>query len=195
MFLNVCALSGVIKHSEPLQTQSRSGLHSNPQKPQSVASDLGDITSWLQNVIPALECSHQAGPAGSIEDMAARAQELMVKMNNRYSKWNDSWPAFVLTILVLQEMQEMFAHYKSVIASVNLQAQETPDLQEGLVAMNRDWSRACAGLQQRDTSLRKMLMHCQVRENTRDPLKSPSAFIVSGMTYVLMLLLVFLCVF
>lgn len=72
---------------------------------------------------------------------------------------------FIFVDALLQEMQKMFTRYKSIMLSVNLRAQEAPDLQERLVDMNRNWSRACTGLQQWDNSLRKTLMCCQVRRN------------------------------
>ncbi|XP_059211817.1 nesprin-1 [Centropristis striata] len=128
--------SGVIERWELLRAQSRSDLRAGPQEPQHLTADLDDITSWLENVTPELERHRQSDPAASIEDMAARAKEL-------------------------KEMQKMFAHYKSVMLSVNLRAQEAPELQDRLAAMNRDWSRACTGLQQWDSSLRKTLTRCQ----------------------------------
>ncbi|XP_071323734.1 nesprin-2a isoform X2 [Trachinotus anak] len=128
--------SGVIERWELLQAQSRSNQQAGPQEPQQLASDLDDITSWLENVIPEVDRLQLSNPAASIEDMEARAKEL-------------------------KEMQKMFTHYKSIMLSVNLRAQEAPELQERLAGMNRDWSRACTGLQQWDTSLRKTLMRCQ----------------------------------
>ncbi|XP_076613023.1 nesprin-2a [Chaetodon auriga] len=128
--------SGVIERWELLRAQSRSDLHAGPQEPQQLRSDLDDLTSWLGNVMPELERRLQSDPAASIEDMAARAKEL-------------------------KEMQRTFTRYKSVMLSVNLRAQEAPELQERLAGVNRDWSRASTGLQQWDTSLRKTLMRCQ----------------------------------
>lgn len=63
-------------------------------------------------------------------------------------------------------MQKTFTHYKSIMLSINLRAQEAPELQDKLTSMNRDWSRACTGLQQWDTSLRKTLLRCQVKRQT-----------------------------
>ncbi|XP_078030046.1 nesprin-2a isoform X4 [Epinephelus lanceolatus] len=126
--------SGVIERWELLQAQSRSDQH--PQEPRQLTSDLDEITSWLGNTIPELERLQQSDPAASIEDMAARA-------------------------VAVKEMQKKFTHYKSIMLSANLRAQEAPELQERLAGMNRDWSRACTGLQQWDTSLRKTLMRCQ----------------------------------
>lgn len=63
----------------------------------------------------------------------------------------------------LQEIQKMFTHYKSIMLSVNLRAGESPEAPEKRTRMNREWSRACTGLQQWDASLRKKLMQCQVR--------------------------------
>ncbi|XP_035851599.1 nesprin-2 [Sander lucioperca] len=128
--------SGVIERWELLQARSRSDLHASSQEPQHLTSDLNDITSWLENVTPELERLQQSDPAAGIKDMAARAK-------------------------ALKEMQKMFTRYKSIMLSVNLRAQEAPDLQERLVDMNRNWSRACTGLQQWDNSLRKTLMCCQ----------------------------------
>uniref|UniRef100_UPI0037E98A37 nesprin-2a n=1 Tax=Semicossyphus pulcher TaxID=241346 RepID=UPI0037E98A37 len=128
--------SGVIERWELLKAQSRTDLHADSREPQPLTSDLDDITSWLESVMPHLEHLQQSEPAASIEEMAARAKEL-------------------------KEMQKTFAHYKSIMLSVNLRAAEAPELQERLAGMNRDWSRACTGLQQWDTSLRRTLMRCQ----------------------------------
>lgn len=84
--VNACALSGVIERWELLQAQSRSDQHAGPQEPQRLTSDLDDITSWLENVIPALESLRQSDPAVSIEDMAARAKELKVKSEDKYNR-------------------------------------------------------------------------------------------------------------
>ncbi|XP_062293145.1 nesprin-2 isoform X5 [Scomber scombrus] len=128
--------SGVIERWELHQAQSRTDLDAGPEEPQKLATDLDDITSWLENVIPELDRLQQSDPAASIDDMAARAKEL-------------------------KEMHKTFARYKSIMLSVNLRAPEAPELQERMAAMNRDWSRACTGLQQWDNSLRKTLMCCQ----------------------------------
>ncbi|XP_060907682.1 nesprin-2-like isoform X3 [Labrus mixtus] len=128
--------SGVIERWELLKAQSRSDLHADSQESPQFTSDLDDITSWLESVIPHLERLQQSEPAVGMEEMAARAKEL-------------------------KEMQKTFTHYKSIMLSVNLQAQEAPELQERLAGMNRDWSQACTGLQQWDTGLRKTLMQCQ----------------------------------
>lgn len=76
--VNVCALSGVIERWELHQAQSMSDQHAGPQEPQQFTSDLDDITSWFENVIPMLESLLQSEPAVSIEDMAVRATELKV---------------------------------------------------------------------------------------------------------------------
>uniref|UniRef100_A0A3Q3FRB2 KASH domain-containing protein n=1 Tax=Labrus bergylta TaxID=56723 RepID=A0A3Q3FRB2_9LABR len=128
--------SSVIERWELLKAQSRSDLHADSQESPQFTSDLDDITSWLESVIPHLERLQQSEPAVGMEEMAARAKEL-------------------------KEMQKTFTHYKSIMLSVNLKAQEAPELQERLAGMNRDWSQACTGLQQWDTGLRKTLMQCQ----------------------------------
>ncbi|KAK5852700.1 hypothetical protein PBY51_006550 [Eleginops maclovinus] len=127
---------GVIERWELLQAQSRSDLNADSQEPQNLSSDLDDITSWLENVTPELERLQQSDPAASIEDMAARAKEL-------------------------KDMQKMFTRYKSIMLSVNLRAQEAPELQQRAAAMNRGWSQASSSLQLWDSSLRSTLMRCQ----------------------------------
>ncbi|XP_058468686.1 nesprin-2-like isoform X4 [Solea solea] len=129
--------SGVIERWELLQAQSRSDQLTGPQELQQLTSDLDHLTSWLESAIPELERPHcSSTAAASIADMEARAREL-------------------------KEMQRMFTHYKSIMLSVNLRAQEAPELQQRLLSMNRDWSRVCTGLQQWDAGLRKTLMRCQ----------------------------------
>ncbi|XP_037606336.1 nesprin-2-like isoform X2 [Sebastes umbrosus] len=128
--------SGVIERWELHQAQSRSDLRAGPPEPRDLTSDLDDITSWLENVTPELERFRQSDPAASIDDMAARAKKL-------------------------KEMQKVFTRYKSIMLSVNLRAQGDAELQERVAGMNRDWSRACAGVQQWDTDLKKTLMRCQ----------------------------------
>uniref|UniRef100_A0A7N6ABB2 KASH domain-containing protein n=1 Tax=Anabas testudineus TaxID=64144 RepID=A0A7N6ABB2_ANATE len=133
--------SGVIERWELIKAQPRSDQQDGPQQPHQLTSDLHDITVWLENLIQKLDCLQQSEPAIGIEEMEAKAKEL-------------------------KEMQKMFTRYKSVMLSVNLRAQVAPGLQEKLANMNRDWSRACTGLQQWDTSLRKTLMRCQRRESS-----------------------------
>lgn len=64
-------------------------------------------------------------------------------------------------------MQRRFAHYKSLMLSVNLRAETAPDLQQRLCSMNRDWCRVSTGLQQWDAALRKTLMNSQVSGSVR----------------------------
>uniref|UniRef100_H2MTR4 KASH domain-containing protein n=1 Tax=Oryzias latipes TaxID=8090 RepID=H2MTR4_ORYLA len=122
--------AGVIERWELVRAQSRQ--QAGPQEPQQLTSDLDDITSWLEAVIPELELLQHS------ENVADRTT--------------------ALTFFFLQEMQKMFAHYKSTMLSLNLQAEEAPDR---LMAVNREWSRASTALQQWDCSLRKTLMRCQ----------------------------------
>ncbi|XP_069371611.1 nesprin-2a isoform X5 [Paralichthys olivaceus] len=128
--------SGVIERWELLQARSRSDRHAGSQEPQQLGSDLDDLTSWLENTIPELDRLQLSKSAASIADMEARAREL-------------------------REMQRMFTHYKSIMLSVNLRAQEAPELQQRLLDMNRDWSRVSTVLQRWDSGLKKTLMRCQ----------------------------------
>ncbi|KAM9703427.1 nesprin-2-like [Menidia menidia] len=128
--------SGVIERWELLRAQSRCDQQADPGGPRQLPSDLDDITSWLESVTPELERLLKSDPAAGIEDMEARAKEL-------------------------KEMQKAFAHYKSIMLAVNLRAEPAPELQVRLLSLNRDWSRACTGLQQWDASLRRTLMSCQ----------------------------------
>ncbi|MEQ2210165.1 hypothetical protein XENOCAPTIV_009194, partial [Xenoophorus captivus] len=127
--------SGVIERWELLRAQSRCD-QSGTQDPQQITFDLDNIASWLESVNPELEYLLQSEPTGSVEDMEARTKEL-------------------------KEMEKVFCHYKAIILSVNLRAKEAPELQETLARVNREWSRACTGLQQWENSLRKKLICCQ----------------------------------
>ncbi|CAN9507959.1 unnamed protein product [Ophioblennius macclurei] len=123
--------SGVIERWELLQAQTDS-----PQEPPHLQSQLHDVTSWLETVTPELERLRRSDPPASIQEMEARAKEL-------------------------KEMQKKFARYKSIMLSVNVRAEEAPELQESLTSANRDWSRACTSLQQWDAGLRKTLLRSQ----------------------------------
>ncbi|XP_014859415.1 PREDICTED: nesprin-2-like isoform X6 [Poecilia mexicana] len=128
--------SGVIERWELLRAQSRCSQQSGTLDPQQMTFDLDDLTSWLETVIPELERLSQSEPAGGIEDMESRAKEL-------------------------KEMEKAFCHYKAIMLSVNLQAKEAPETQDRVARANRDWSRACTGLQRWDHSLRRKLIRCQ----------------------------------
>lgn len=123
----------MIERWELLEAQTRTNLQAGPQDPQQLTSDLDDITSWLESVIPGLEALQRSDPAAGVEDMTATAKEL-------------------------KEMQKVFTRYKSMMLSVNLRGQGVPELQRRLSDVNRGWSRACTGLQQWDTGLRRTLM-------------------------------------
>ncbi|XP_029705649.1 nesprin-2-like [Takifugu rubripes] len=58
-------------------------------------------------------------------------------------------------------MQQLFSQHKPIVLRLNQLAPEAPELQDGLDAVNRDWSRARSFLQQWDASLRKTLTNCQ----------------------------------
>ncbi|XP_041832728.1 nesprin-2-like [Melanotaenia boesemani] len=128
--------SGVIERWELLRAQSRCDKQAGPRELQQLTSELDDITSWLEKIMPELHRLQKSDPAGSIEDLEARAREL-------------------------KEMHKVFAHYKSIMLSVNLREEEAPELQERVASMNTDWSKACTGLQRWDSSLRRTLMRCQ----------------------------------
>ena len=70
-------MSGVIERWQLLQAQP--GSDQPAQELHLLSSDLDDITSWLESVIPALESLGQSDPAVSFEDMAAGAKELKVR--------------------------------------------------------------------------------------------------------------------
>lgn len=166
----LCFLSGVIERWELLQAQSRSEQHAGSLDPQQLTSHLDDITSWLETVIPALENHQKSDSAASIEDMTAKAKDLKVSLKPENHRSDKKLSVFVavLTDCLSQELHKMFTRYKSIMLSINLRAQEAPELQGRLGQMNRDWSRACTSLQQWDTSLRKTLMRCQVRLTKQD---------------------------
>lgn len=66
----------MIERWELVRAQSRQ--QAGPQEPQQLTSDLDDITSWLEAVIPELELLQQSDPAASISDMEDRAKEIKV---------------------------------------------------------------------------------------------------------------------
>ncbi|XP_037541118.1 nesprin-1 [Nematolebias whitei] len=103
---------------------------------QSQEPDLDDITSWLENTIPELDRLLRSDPAVSIKDMEAKAKEL-------------------------KEKERVFSHYKSIMQMINLKTKDAPEHQEKQARVNRNWSKACARLQQWDSSLRKALIRCQ----------------------------------
>lgn len=155
------ALSGVIERWELLQAQSRS-----PQEACHLPSALSDITSWLEKVTPELKRLQQLEPAASIEDMASSATKLKVRITTKYNRaelLRFFLSYYVIMDILPQEMQRTFTRYKSIMLSVNLRAQEAAELEEGLAGMNRDWGRACAGLQQWESRLRETLTRCKVR--------------------------------
>lgn len=85
----VAALSGVIERWELHEAQSRTDLDTGPEEPKKLASDLDDITSWLESVIPELDRLQQSDPAASIDDMAARAKDLKVIIKSQYNSSHD----------------------------------------------------------------------------------------------------------
>lgn len=154
----------MIERWELLQAQPRSDQQDAAQQHQQLTSDFNDITLWLDNMITKLDFLQQSDPAISIEGLEAKAKELKVEFKTKHNRSDVKYSIclFLFICLLLQEMQKVFTRYKSAMLSVNLRAQVAPELQEELAHMNRDWSRACTGLQQWDTSLRKTLMRCKV---------------------------------
>lgn len=75
----------MIERWELHQAQPRRDQHAGPQEPQKLTRDLDDIISWLENVILELDRLQRSDPAGSIDDMAARAKELKVTIKSEYS--------------------------------------------------------------------------------------------------------------
>uniref|UniRef100_A0A3Q2PMA9 KASH domain-containing protein n=1 Tax=Fundulus heteroclitus TaxID=8078 RepID=A0A3Q2PMA9_FUNHE len=132
--------SGVIERWELRRAQSRSS-----PDPQQMTSDLDKLTSWLQSVVPELD---------------------RLLQSKVYFPLNHVLCIHIL-VLRLQEMDKAFCHYKAIMLSVNLQAKDAPELQGRVARANRDWSRACTGLQQWDHSLRERLIRCQVRRNAK----------------------------
>ncbi|XP_053737451.1 nesprin-2 isoform X3 [Synchiropus splendidus] len=122
--------SGVIERWELIQAQSR-----NQQRSGLSDSDLHDVTSWLEAVVPELE-RHLQSDSTDMDELLAGASDL-------------------------KEMQRDSAHIKSLVMSLNLSAPSEPGQQERLALANRAWSRVCTGLQRWDTSLRARLLRCQ----------------------------------
>ncbi|XP_050993997.1 nesprin-2 isoform X3 [Labeo rohita] len=136
--------SGVIERWELLQAQAVSKEQCSSRDPQQLTSDLHDITSWLDRVIPELDRLQKPETAVSVVILEERVKQL-------------------------KEMQKTFARYKTMMLSLNLGGRElqqgatggAPELQEGMRSMNCRWTEACEGLEGWEDSLRTTLGRCQ----------------------------------
>ncbi|XP_030628013.1 nesprin-2a [Chanos chanos] len=136
--------SGVLERWELLQAQALSQEQSCSRDPQQMTSDLQDINTWLGRVTPELEKLQKPETSVSVRIMEAKVRQL-------------------------KEMQKAFAHYKTLMLSLNLGSRdlqqaknpESQELQESMRNMNRGWTEACAGLESWEDSLRLTLMRCQ----------------------------------
>ncbi|RXN16299.1 nesprin-2-like protein [Labeo rohita] len=134
----------VIERWELLQAQAVSKEQCSSRDPQQLTSDLHDITSWLDRVIPELDRLQKPETAVSVVILEERVKQL-------------------------KEMQKTFARYKTMMLSLNLGGRElqqgatggAPELQEGMRSMNRRWTEACEGLEGWEDSLRTTLGRCQ----------------------------------
>uniref|UniRef100_A0AAY5L3K3 Spectrin repeat containing, nuclear envelope 2b n=1 Tax=Esox lucius TaxID=8010 RepID=A0AAY5L3K3_ESOLU len=139
--------TGVIERWELLQAQAHSDelcIKQDLQQWQKLNSDLAEITSWLNHVLPELERLQRLTPATSVRDMEGNIGRL-------------------------KEMQKTFNSYKSLMISINLRGQdlqaggfaELQELQETLRTANHSWTQACAGLDSWEERLHSALMQCQ----------------------------------
>ncbi|XP_077075807.1 nesprin-2a [Siphateles boraxobius] len=134
--------SGVIERWELLQAQAVSKEQCCTRDPQQLTSDLHDITSWLDRVIPELDRLQKPETSASVKVLEERVKQL-------------------------KEMQKTFACYKTKMLSLNLGGRELQqgstghELQDGLRNMNHRWTEACAGLEGWEDSLRNTLGRCQ----------------------------------
>uniref|UniRef100_A0A4W4EGC1 KASH domain-containing protein n=1 Tax=Electrophorus electricus TaxID=8005 RepID=A0A4W4EGC1_ELEEL len=133
---------GVIERWELLQArEQRSSGH-----PQQLTSHLHDVTSWLGRVTPELETLLDAEVPVTLELLEDQVKHL-------------------------KELQKAFAHYKTLMLSMNLGSREPQQEVTGeglrrhdsLGGMNQAWATACASLEAWESRLRTSVLHCQVR--------------------------------
>ncbi|KAF4070784.1 hypothetical protein AMELA_G00277550 [Ameiurus melas] len=137
--------SRVIERWELLQAQTVREEQCYSRDREQLTSDLHDITSWLDQVIPELEKLQNAETTCvSVQIMEARVKHL-------------------------KDMQKAFARYKTLMLSLNLGGRElkcetgpeVQQVQEDLCSMNQSWNKACTSLDEWEDNLRKSFMHCQ----------------------------------
>nr|XP_043904166.1 nesprin-2-like [Solea senegalensis] len=136
--------TGVIQRWELLQAQkvhAASDVRQDVEQWQKLNSDLCDVTSWLEQLLPELDELQRIPASTDIRDVEDNVRKLKM-------------------------MQKTFSRYKSLMISVNLNGRHLPrgdsgDLQEALSAANAGWTQACAGLESWERGLRAALMQCQ----------------------------------
>ncbi|XP_028994248.1 nesprin-2-like isoform X3 [Betta splendens] len=136
--------TGVIQRWELLQAQpcdSHAETRQNLEQWQKLNSDLGDVTSWLDSVLPDLDRLQQMEAFTSIRDLEVNVKKL-------------------------KEMQKTFNSYKCVMISVNLSSRhflqdDRSELQEALASANHSWTTACSRLERWERRLQEALMQCQ----------------------------------
>ncbi|KAB5582142.1 hypothetical protein PHYPO_G00183770 [Pangasianodon hypophthalmus] len=137
---------GVIERWEILQARTQAnaedlGAQHHHHK---LTSDLGEITTWLDRVLPELERLQRGKEHPSIRDMES-------------------------SICKLKESQRMFGSYKALMIGVNLSGRRLPrgdgaevqELKLQLQAANQKWTQACAALDTWENQLHLELLQCQ----------------------------------
>ncbi|KAL7876916.1 hypothetical protein SRHO_G00035590 [Serrasalmus rhombeus] len=132
--------TGVIERWELLQAREFSDL----KQQHKLASDLREVTAWLEGVLSELEALRRTEVSGSIKDMES-------------------------SIHKLKEMQKTFNIYKALMIGMNLNGQdiqrgdrvELQELREGLQLVNQKWTHACAALDGWEYQLHHALLQCQ----------------------------------
>uniref|UniRef100_A0AAR2M315 KASH domain-containing protein n=1 Tax=Pygocentrus nattereri TaxID=42514 RepID=A0AAR2M315_PYGNA len=132
--------TGVIERWELLQAREFSDL----KQQHKLASDLREVTAWLEGVLSELEALQRTEVSGSIKDMES-------------------------SIHKLKEMQRTFKIYKALMIGMNLNGQdiqrgdrvERQELREGLQLVNQKWTHACAALDGWEYQLHHALLQCQ----------------------------------
>ncbi|MCJ8731019.1 hypothetical protein PDJAM_G00191190 [Pangasius djambal] len=136
---------GVIERWEILQARTQAnGEDLGAQQNHKLNSDLGEITTWLDRVLPELERLQRGKEHPSIRDMES-------------------------SICKLKESQRMFGSYKALMIGVNLSGRrllrgegaEVQELKLELQAANQKWTQACAALDAWENQLHLELLQCQ----------------------------------
>ncbi|TSV02078.1 Nesprin-2 [Bagarius yarrelli] len=137
--------TGVIERWEILQANSNDDNELSVQQDQcKLTSDLRELTSCLDSVLPELERLQRGKESPSVQDMEN-------------------------SICKLKESQRKFSGYKALLINVNLSGRrllrgESAELQElkaELRATNKKWTQACAALDAWENQLHLELLQCQ----------------------------------
>lgn len=169
-------LLGVIERWELLQArlQANSEYPGAHQEHHKLTSDLGEVMTWLDCVLPQLERLQRGKKPPSIRDMENSIRKLKVYLlyycifNPRCTEEDNLYIFFYF--FYSKESQRTFGSYKALMIGVNLSGRyllggegaEVQVLKAELQAANQKWTQACAALDAWENQLHLELLQCQV---------------------------------